>query len=203
MKGKKFKIGITGSIGSGKSTFADYLRDKEYPVISADELSKEILADDLNVRAKIIKEFGENSFTKTGINKKFLAEQVFSDKVKLQKINSILHPAVLKKMNLLCDEHFKINDFVFIEASLIYEVKIEKLFDYIVVIAADSLIREKRILSSKRFPSNQFKKRDSNQLDQELKIKKADFVFYNNDSITALEKKADLLLFTLKTLSEL
>ena len=203
MKDRKLKIGITGNIGSGKSKFADYLNEKGFPVINADDLSKEILASDPIVIRKIKKEFGENSYIESGVNKKFLAEQVFSDKAKLQKINSILHPAVIKKTNLLSDEYFKTNKFVFVEAALIYEVKIEKQFDYIVVIAADSEIREKRILSSSRFSSAQFKKRDAVQLDQEIKIKKADFVFYNNDSIAELQKKADFLLFTLKALLKL
>ena len=203
MKDRKLKIGITGNIGSGKSKFADYLNEKGFPVINADDLSKEILANDPIIIRKIKKEFGENSYIESGVNKKFLAEQVFSDKAKLQKINSILHPAVIKKTNLICDEYFKTNNFVFVEAALIYEVKIEKQFDYIVVIAADSEIRKKRILSSLRFSADQFKKRDSVQLDQEIKIKKADFVFYNNDSITELQKKADFLVFTLNALLKL
>ncbi|HLG31523.1 MAG TPA: dephospho-CoA kinase [Ignavibacteriaceae bacterium] len=202
MKKGKLKIGITGSIGSGKSMFADYLKEKGFPVINADELSKEILASDLTVIRKIKKEFGENSYTNNGVNKKFLAGQIFSDKAKLQRINSILHPAVIKKTDLLCDEYFSTNNFVFVESALIYEVKIEKLFDYIVVIAADTEIRKKRILSSARFSADQFKRRDANQLDQEIKIKKADFVFYNNDSVSELQKKAEFLLFTIKTISD-
>ncbi|HEY7750948.1 MAG TPA: dephospho-CoA kinase [Ignavibacteriaceae bacterium] len=202
MKIRKLKVGITGNIGSGKSTFCDYLIQKGYPLINADELSKEILSIDLAVRSRIIKEFGEQAFLKNSVNTKYLAEKVFSNKQKLLKINSILHPIVLKKTDQLCEQYFSSNkNIVFIEAALIYEVKIEKQFDIITVIASDFEIRKQRIIKSGKFSAEQFEKRNSSQVDQDTKIKKADFVFYNNDSIEQLHRKAELYLIMLKSLT--
>jgi dephospho-CoA kinase len=103
---KKIKVAVTGNIGSGKSSFCNFLSEKGYPVINADAVSKNILSEDGEIKKKVIKEFGEESFVNNEINKKFLAEKVFSDPVKVLKINSILHPKVKNKIESLANEYF-------------------------------------------------------------------------------------------------
>ncbi len=198
---KKIQVAVTGSIGSGKSTFTNYLKEKGYPVLYADDISKEILANDKDVRKEIIKEFGEESFAGGVINKKYLAENVFSDPEKLQKINSILHPRVRKKISEIIQNNYKDEHIIFIETALVYEANIEEMFDYIVLITADENIRLERSLKENKFTKEDFLKRNRNQIPDEEKIKRADFVFYNNNGKEELYKKADLLLLTLKSLS--
>ena len=89
---KKIKVAITGNIGSGKSTFTKFLFEAGYPVILADDISKEILAGDPEVRKEVINEFGAESFQGNKINKKYIADTIFSDPKKLKKINSIIKP---------------------------------------------------------------------------------------------------------------
>src|SRR5512137_1083715 len=98
-RSKKVRLAITGNIGSGKSTFTKFLFEAGYPVILADDISKEILAGDPEVKEEVINEFGMQSFLGNKINKKYLADNIFSDSQKLKKMNSILHPRVRKKID--------------------------------------------------------------------------------------------------------
>ena len=191
---KKIRVAVTGNIGSGKSTFTKFLFETGYPVILADDISKEILAGDPEVREEVIKEFGAQSFQGNKINKKYLAENIFSDPKKLKKINSILHPRVRKRIDYLSREYFKTSDIVFVEAALIFESKIEKMYDYVVLITADKNIRMKRSTMTKKFSGEDFIKRDNNQLSEESKKMEADFVFTNDGSKDELKRKALLLI---------
>jgi dephospho-CoA kinase len=194
----KIKVAITGNIGSGKSTFTKFLFEAGYPVILADDISKEILAGDPEVRKEVMNEFGAESFQGNKINKKYIADTIFSDPKKLKKINSILHPRVRKRIEYLSEEYFKTNTIVFIEAALIFESKIEKMYDYVVLITADKSLRMKRSTMTNKLSEEDFIKRDNNQLDQESKKRKADFIFSNDGSKDELKQKAILLINLLK-----
>jgi len=200
MKKGKLKIAITGGIGSGKSAFSNFISAKNYTVINVDNVSKEILASDEEVRLKVKKEFGEESFKNGEINKKFLAEKIFSNPKNVIKINSIIHPKVIKKVNILIAEKLKNSDIVFAEAALIYEAEMEKYFDYVVLISAEDKLRLKRKIQFNDFTEEQFLKRDENQIPDSEKRKQADFIFENNGSLDNLKLKADLLLKILKGL---
>jgi dephospho-CoA kinase len=192
------KVAITGNIGSGKSTFADYLSSKGYPVLNADSISKEILSTDEEIKFKVIAEFGNESFAGDKLNNKFIADKVFSIPENLNKLNSILHPKVLHVIDSLIESNYKNNNIVFIETALIYEVGIENNFDYVVLITADYDIRLERSITGVNFTEEEFKSRDRNQIPQEEKQKRADFIFSNNNSREDLFNKADLLLLTLR-----
>jgi dephospho-CoA kinase len=196
---KKIKVAVTGNIGSGKSTFTKFLFEAGYPVILADDISKEILAGDPEVRNEVVNEFGAESFQGNRINKKYIADNIFSDPQKLKRINSILHPRVRKRIDFLSEEYFKTSDIVFVEAALIFESKIEKMYDYVVLITADKNLRMKRSTVTKKITEEDFIKRDNNQLKEDLKKKKADFIFINNGSKDELKKKAILLANLLKS----
>ena len=196
---KKIKVAVTGNIGSGKSTFTKFLFEAGYPVILADDISKEILAGDPEVRKEVVNEFGAESFLGNKINKRYIADNIFSDPKKLKKINSILHPRVRKRIDYLSLEYFKTNDIVFVEAALIFESKIEKMYDYVVLITADKNLRMKRSTVTKKISEEDFIKRDNNQLKEDLKKKKADFTFINNGSKDELKDKAILLANLLKS----
>ena len=195
---KKIRVAVTGNIGSGKSTFTKFLFEIGYPIILADDISKEILAGDPEVREEVIKEFGAQSFQGNKINKKYIADHIFSNPKKLKKINSILHPRVRKRIEYLSKEYFKTSDIVFVEAALIYESKIENMYDYVVLITADKNLRMKRTTMTKKISEEDFLKRDNNQMNEESKKKKADFIFTNDGSKDDLKKKAILLINLLK-----
>ena len=200
MSRKNFTVAITGGIGSGKSTFSEFLREKDHPVIFADDLSKELLKKNKEVKKEIIELFGSSAYNGNDINSDFLSKEVFSEPLKLEKINSILHPKVIEQIQREVEELMHKNTLVFVEAALIYETNIEKLFDYVVLITADEEIKKQRTIDSKKFSSEEFDKRIQNQIKDEEKSKRADFIFFNNTTTNDLKIKADLLLMTLNSL---
>ncbi len=200
MKEKKISVAITGNIGSGKSTFCRFLSEAGFPLINADDLAKEILHENKSVKKKIILTFGEMSYSKGSLNNSYLAENIFSDPGKVQKLNSIVHPVVISETNRLVAEYQKKSKVVFTEAALIYEADMEDFFNHVVLITSPLKIRLERAVKSKKFSESDFLKRDSNQIPQEEKIKRADFIFENNGSLSDLRKKADLLILILTSL---
>ena len=190
------KIAITGNIGSGKSTFTKFAEDAKYPVLRADGISKEILSTDKEVRELIIKEFGKQSFKDGKPEVRYLATEVFSDPAKLAIIESILHPRVIESIEKSAAELIKNNKVVFIEAALIYEADMEDMFDYVVLITAQRDLRLARKISS-GISEEDFYKREANQIPEEEKKKRADFIFSNDTSIEDLKMKFNLLLLTL------
>ena len=190
------KIAITGNIGCGKSTFSSFAEEKGFVVLRADDVSKQILENDEKVRELVIKNFGTESFINNKPNKKYLAEKIFSDQKKREKLESILHPRVIKKIDQTIKDIEKKNKVVFIEAALIYEADMEEMFDYVILITAQRELRLARKISS-GISEADFCKREANQIPEEEKKKRADFIFSNDTSIEDLKSKFNLLLITL------
>lgn len=190
---KKITVGITGSIGSGKSEFTRFAEQLGFPVIRADDISNEILATNPDVRKQVSKKFGNEAFINNKPNKSYLAKIVFSDPVKLRELERILHPLVIKEIEKRKKEIFQKQNVIFIESALIYEADIEALFDFVVLITADREVRLKRKLLQ-GMSEEDFIKREMNQIPDDEKRKRADFIFINNDSIEELKSKFELLL---------
>jgi dephospho-CoA kinase len=189
------KIAITGNIGSGKSTFSNFAEDAGFVVLKADDISKQILENDDKVRKLVIKEFGEQSFINQKPNKTFLAREIFSNPDKLKKLENILHPRVIKKINNYLKDIKQKNKIVFVEAALIYEADLESLFDYVVLITAERNIRLQRKVNS-GLSEEDFVRREENQIPEDEKKKRADFIFSNNSTVEELKIKFKLLLIT-------
>ena len=200
IKKKKIKIAVTGSIGSGKSAFCDFLNQNGIPVINVDEESKKLLESDKEIKEKIIKSFGKESFIGGKPNKVFIAEKVFSNSQNVQKINSIIHPKVIKKVNILEEEILRSTDIVAVEAALIFEANMENLFDFIVLVTSNEDLRMNRKIQKGNLTKEQFLKRNENQIPDSEKMKRSDFVFENNDGLDDLKNKAFLLINILKGL---
>lgn len=193
MSRKKLKIAVTGGIGGGKSLFCKFISDKGYPVFSADDLAKKIMLSNKEIKTKIIKNFGREAYVKSKLNNRFLADKVFSSPANVKKINSIVHPAVITELNKLMKEALKKSSSVFVEAALIFEAKMESIFDYVVLITSEDDIRKKR-LKSKGISVKEFNKRNLNQIPDEKKRKKSDFVFENNGDKEDLKLRAEIFL---------
>jgi len=199
MSKQKIKVAITGNIGSGKSLFSNYIEDEGFVVLKADEIGKEILADDEKVKQKIIKLFGAGSYINGKPDTKYLAQNVFSDPNKVRKINSVIHPAVISIINKKMNEELNLKPVVFVEAALIYEADMEEMFDFVVLISADEKLRMERKKSSISLSEEEFLKRDHNQIPDSEKRKRADFIFENNSTMADLKAKANLLLMMLQS----
>lgn len=197
---KKIKIAVTGGIGSGKTLFCDFLKQNGIPVINVDNVSKTLLESDEEIIHKITSAFGKDSFVNGKPDKKFLADKVFSKPENVKKINSIIHPKVIKKVNILADKFLKDNNIVAAEAALIFEAGMEDYFDFIILVTAPEEIRLKRKMQFQNYSIEQFQRRNANQIPDYEKSQAADFVFENSGSKDDLKVKANLLASILKGL---
>ncbi|HKI77315.1 MAG TPA: dephospho-CoA kinase [Ignavibacteriaceae bacterium] len=193
MKNSALRIAVTGNIGSGKSTFCDFIESRGYIVIKADDLAKDILANDEKAKTLIIKSFGSESYKNGKPNKVFLSEKVFSNNKKLLEINSIIHPLVFKKLEKIFNENSN-NKIIFVEAALIYEANMEDMFDYVVLICSKEDNRKNRKIKADKMTGLEFDKRNGFQIPEAEKKKRADFIFDNDSTLTDLKQKAELLL---------
>lgn len=197
---KQIRIAITGGIGSGKSTVVNFIKEKGYTVIEADPLAKKIMETDKQIINKIKRQFGDEVYINNKLNTKYLAEKVFSNNENVKIINSIVHPVVIKTINEMFENEFKDEYIIFVEAALIYEAKIEKYFDYVVVVYSDLENRINRIKQRDNSNEDEITRRMENQLSDEEKKKKADFVIYNNGSLEELKIKVNFLINLLNNL---
>lgn len=198
---KKLKIAVTGGIGSGKSLVCRYFESCGYLIINADLIAKNIMQNDESVKAKLIKNFGKEVFTGNSINKELLSQLIFSDKKNLEKVNSIVHPVTIKKINEIAENELLLKNIVFVESALIFESKREKYFDYILLITSSIENRIKRISQRDNLDTKEIMSRINSQLPDEDKRKKAHFVIDNDSSVEDLYDKAKLFLSIFENLS--
>lgn len=198
---KKLKIAVTGGIGTGKSLFCEILEEKNFKVVKADNIAKELLATDKKIKQDIVKAFGEQSFTDEGPDVKYLAEKVFVDPEKVKKINAIIHPATILKINELMDEILKTDDFAFVESALIYEANMEDLFDYVIAVTASEETRFNRVMERDSVSKEEIERRMENQMSEQFKKDSADFSIDNNGTVEELKGKTDFLLNLINALS--
>jgi dephospho-CoA kinase len=182
IKGKKMLIGITGGIGSGKSTVAKIFNILGIPVYSADDRAKWLMSNDADLKDQIISNFGEESYFKDGsLNRSYLAARVFNDEEKISIINGLVHPAVKKdfeKWVLKQD-----SPYVLKEAALLFESGSYKDLDKVINVSAPLKIRINRImLRDPQRSENQINDIINKQLPDEEKNLKADFVIKNSDN---------------------
>ena len=199
-------IGLTGGIGTGKSTVSQILKDRGFTVIDLDVISHEVVKFP-SVVEKIIKNFGrevlvDNEDENYIVSRKKLGKIIFSDKEKRFALNSIMHPEILRVMRkkiLECklkkekDEKGK-NKIIFVEIQLLFEVQWEKEFDYILLISAKKSTQIRRILERDKRSENDALNIINSQLPLDEKKKRSDFVIENDGNIEELKEKIDKFL---------
>ena len=194
-------IGLTGSIGAGKSLVADYFREAGIPVLSADAVAKELMREDPGMRSAIIAEFGDDIYIDGELNRKRRADLVFNDRERLERLNEIVHPRTIAEQGVrakrLIDQG---NRIVACEAALIFESGGEERFDYIVVVDADPEIRYRRGAERDDVSPEEIRRRDEMQMPAAEKVKQADFVITNNGSREDLKRNTDVIIDLLKVL---
>jgi dephospho-CoA kinase len=200
MDNRKFKIAVTGGIGSGKSEFCSFLKAKGYPVIYADVIARDIITNNKEVIPKIKAAFGDKAYLNNEPDIKYLSDSVFSNPEKVREINSIIHPFVIDAQNREMDNLLKENDFVFLEAALIYEAEVEDEFDFIVLITSDNENKIQRIHKQRGLSETEITIRMNNQIPDKLKKEWADFIFENNGGLAELKTIAEWFLTLLKSM---
>ena len=139
------KVGLTGGIGSGKSTVSKILINKGFSVYNSDNRAKWLMNNNDNLKSNIISIFGNKAYLKGSLNRKYLSAKVFNDSLKLKALNNLVHPLVaIDFKNWLL--HQKSKDFVFKEAAILLESGAYKEMDKIIVVSCPENIRLERVL---------------------------------------------------------
>ena len=193
-----YKLGITGGIGSGKTTVSSLLEERGATVFNADKEAKLRLQNSISLQHKLINLFG-NAVTENGhlvLSK--LAQVAFSSKLNQDLLNGIMWPEVMILIDqaIIQAERNDIQLFI-VDAALIFEANLQNLLDSVLLISAPEEKRMSRALRRKNLPSSQIQQRMTLQLSENEKIEKADFVIYNVTTLDDLQTEVSTFYKTL------
>jgi len=176
------QIGITGGIGSGKSTVAGIFHCLGIPVYDADSHAKALMTTDGNLKESIRKEFGTLSFTDQGqLNRSYLATEVFPNPDKLRRLNQLVHPSVAEDYRKWVTHQKNLEvPYVIKEAALLYDSGSNKLLDKIVIVTAPDQVRRERVKVRDRRSDQEIEEIMKRQMTQEELVKRGDFIITND-----------------------
>jgi dephospho-CoA kinase len=173
------KIGLTGGIGSGKSTVAKVFETLGIPVYYADDASKKLLNENDELKTAVVQHFGKEVYKNGELDRKHLASIVFNNKEKLDLLNSLTHPIVIKDAEDWMNR--QTSPYAIKEAALLFESGAAEKLDYIIGVYAPQHLRVKRVMERDGLPTEEVVKRINRQIDEEMKMKLCDFMITNND----------------------
>jgi dephospho-CoA kinase len=177
------KIGLTGGIGSGKTTVAQIFTVLSVPVYYADQAAKDLMNTSEELKEQIIQAFGYQSYKDGKLDRAYIANIVFADEKKLDLLNSIVHPATIRDG----EEWMKKQNtpYAIKEAAIIFEAGLEKNFDYIIGVTAPEALRLQRVAERDHTSSEKVLERMGQQMNEKEKMDRCDFVIVN-DGVQAI-----------------
>ena len=187
------KLGLTGTIASGKSEVASILKERGIPVFNSDECAKEVYKEDNKCYKKVIKLLGEDIVVRNKVDYHKVSEIIFNDETIRKALNNIIHPYVRSEMKKFFNKHKK-EEIVCAEVPLLFEAKLEEEFDKILVITSSKEIAFKRMKKYRAYTKKECEKRYNSQIDPKIQILKGDFVIYNDTTIKNLKVEVDRVL---------
>ena len=185
------KVGITGGIGSGKTTVCEIFIRLGISLYNSDSKAKWLMNNNENIKQQLIERWGSQLYKNNQLDRSFLAEIIFADKKALEYVNSIVHPAVntdFKKWSIL---HTK-EVYVIEESALLFESKAYSDMDVTVTVYSPENIRIERVIKRDNVSREQVINRINNQLSDQEKVKRSEFVIYNNEKQSLLEQVLNL-----------
>jgi dephospho-CoA kinase len=186
-------IGITGGIGSGKTTLSNLLRTRGYQVYDADGEARRLQHENETVRRQMIDLFGNKIYNSSGLlNRPLLAEIAFSDTDKLQQLNNIVHPAVKLDFEKWI-EKYNSEKILFMESAILFESGFFKLFDKIIAVAASKETRIERVMLRDNTTREQTLERMSQQLPEKELLTRADFIVWTDTSQSLDEQVKNII----------
>jgi dephospho-CoA kinase len=180
-------IGLTGGIGSGKSSVLEIFKKIGISTYNADESAKKLISSDKKIIYLIKQLFGEDIYDKNELNSKLVSKIVFNDKEKLKSLNSIIHPAVAIDFDNFCFKH-RDETYIVKEAAIIFETKTENLFNKIIYVKAPKEIRVDRVMQRDNLSRDDVLNRIQNQINETSITDKCDFII-DNINFSELEEK--------------
>ena len=173
------RIGLTGGIGSGKSTVAKVFEVLGIPVYYADDAARRLMNEDELLRLQIIQHFGPAAYKNNQLDRAYIAGQVFNDKEKLELMNSLVHPATIRDA-----EHWmsrQTTPYAIKEAALIFESGSQDQLDYVIGVSAPTPLRMLRAMKRDGSTRDQVLARMTKQIQEVIKMRLCDFVISNDE----------------------
>lgn len=171
-------IGLTGGIGSGKSTVLKMFKELGVAVYIADVEAKKLMTTNSKLKKQIISLLGEQAYVKSELNRTYIASIVFKDEKKLKALNKLVHPKVNNHFKLFVEKSVK--DIIIYENAILFESGGDTLCDYIITVTSDFEDRVNRIMKRDDISKQQVLDRVNNQLDDDYKVERSDFVIKNS-----------------------
>lgn len=193
MQNKTYVLGVTGTIGSGKSTFCRVLSEEfHFPIVDADALSRQAVAKGSKGLKRIKKYFGASFITPEGeLDRKKMAACIFANQDKKAELESIVHPFVIDEMLKARERHAKQQvPFMIFECPLLFEKHLETLVDFSVLVVADEKSIIERLQKNRQMQYEDIALRLQNQMNVHEKIKKSDFIIFNDADEQTLRFRA-------------
>lgn len=186
-------IGITGGIGSGKTTVSQIITSKGFPVYNSDNRAKEIVNENQDIQQKIIYLLGEKAYENGVYNRSFVANCVFNNNELLQKLNEIIHPAVRQDFLDFVDRQN--SQFIFRETAILFELGLDKDCDEVILVTANTEMRIERVMVRDGRTRQEIEQIIAKQMPENEKIQISDYVIYNNQNdFSELEYTVDFIL---------
>ena len=173
------KVGITGGIGSGKSTVAKVFEVLGIPVYYADEAARRVMNEDEEVRKQIIEHFGASSYKNNQLDRAYIGSQVFNDKQKLELMNSLVHPATIRDSENWMRR--QTTPYAIKEAAINFESGTQDQYDHIIGVTAPVPLRILRAMKRDGSTREQVLARMEKQIQDVIKMRLCDFVIYNDE----------------------
>ena len=173
------RVGLTGGIGSGKSTVAQIFEVLGIPVYYADVAAKRLMNENAELRSAVINIFGEQAYANKILDRKYISSVVFSDPAKLELLNSIVHPATKKDGEAWMQQ--QTSPYAIHEAALIFEAKVSERLDCVIGVSSPLELRIKRSMERDKVSHDEVLKRMEQQLDEDIKMSKSDYVLINDE----------------------
>lgn len=185
-----YKVGITGGIGSGKSTVCRMLAERGIALYDADSRAKELMATSEALRSALVENFGAETFNAEGLNRSYLAARVFNDAEQLQRLNSIVHPAVIEDFEAWAEAQE--GNYVVFESAILFEAGLEDRVDVAVAVMAPESLRVERVMARDGHSREQVLARIKNQMSDDERSDRAKYSIVNVD-IEELEEDVEQL----------
>lgn len=189
-------IGITGGIGSGKSTISDWIREEGYTVLSSDDIARELMTNNAELKSSLIDSFGEEIYLEDGgLNKSLLSSLIFdSHRSQVKKVNQIVHPFVIDFiMNSLEELAEAGNKLLFVESALMFESGMAEGYDYTITVHTDEDKVIERVQKRSNMSEEKIRTIMKSQLNPIEKKKLADFVIDNNGNLEVLRQSFEAI----------
>lgn len=189
-------VGLTGGIGSGKTTVASFFKDLGIPVYIADDAGKRLLAENSDIREKVSKLLGVAAYNEQVPDRKYIANRVFKDKDLLEKLNAIIHPAVASDFQDWVSK--QTSEYIIYEAAILFEAGGYKKCDLSILVTAPHELKIGRLQKRDDSTVEEIEARMGHQWPDEKKAKLADFLIENKDLQQTKQEVSDIHIQILK-----